>query len=453
MAGKKTASRQRHGGPQWSLDPLLAALPLALIVVGPALVIGVDDKTLRIYACQIATAVLVIHLGFGALGQRAHVRAPASVGSGNAGWLLAGVALLAVPLMNAIEPEAGLVAYLNFASGTVGGIAIAQVWRRTPHVYSWIDVGYLVLLVAGTVQLLVPILGASSVNALHQSTETPWGNSSLASGALVVTALIVMARSTHMGRFRKLAITIGLVAIGVALLTLTRGSIIGASVGAVFFLWSKVDQRPRRSEDTTPRGGRLAATTSRHVDPSVLGRLLLRALAVVVPVVGYLIVERATELRAQLGERVHLNVDTRLALYRLAWEHFLESPLTGTGWASFRGASLDTVGENQTFAHNLVFSMLQIGGLMSFPYLVALAVLMYRAFRHGGPYAAAIAAAIAISMTQPFFESTVCNLIVLPVAILAGLPTKTASSDPVGLPPTRLAELARREYSSLGKTG
>jgi hypothetical protein len=79
------------------------------------------------------------------------------------------------------------------------------------------------------------------------------------------------------------------------------------------------------------------------------------------------------------------------------------------------------VGENQTFAHNLVFSMLQIGGLLSIPYLVVLAVLSYRAFRHGGPYAAAIAAAIAISMTQPFFESTVCNLIVLPVALLAGL--------------------------------
>jgi hypothetical protein len=54
----------------------------------------------------------------------------------------------------------------------------------------------------------------------------------------------------------------------------------------------------------------------------------------------------------------------------------------------------------------------------------------YRALRHGGPYTAALAAAIAISMTQPFFESTVCNLIILPVAFLAGLPTGSTPSSP-----------------------
>src|SRR5690348_12695145 len=347
VANVKRASRPRHAAPQWSLDALIAGLPLILIAVGPALVIGVDDKTLRIYASQLAVAGLVIHIAFSALAQHDHSRRPAAVGPDLAGPLLAGVALLAVPLMGSIEPDAGLVAYMNFAVGTVGGIAIAHLWKRFPRGYSWIDVGYLTFLVAGTIQLVVPIVGSSSLNSLHQSTQTPWGNSSLASGAIVVTALIVMARSAHMGRYRKLSIMIGLTAIGVALLTLTRGSIIGATVGAVVFLWTKVD--------AGTRGRQAQVTASRHVDGRLLGRLVLRGLAVLVPLVGFIIVEQATELRAQLGERVHLNVDTRFALYRLAWENFLERPLAGTGWASFRGAALDTVGENQTFAHNLVF--------------------------------------------------------------------------------------------------
>jgi hypothetical protein len=73
--------------------------------------------------------------------------------------------------------------------------------------------------------------------------------------------------------------------------------------------------------------------------------------------------------------------------------------------------------------------MLQIGGLLSVPYLVVLAVLVYKALRRGGSYAAAVAAAVAVSMTQPFFESTVGNLIVLPVVLLAGLGAPPEGGD------------------------
>jgi O-antigen ligase len=249
-----------------------------------------------------------------------------------------------------------------------------------------------------------------------------WGVSSMVAGGLVVGALIVMARSASLGRNRKFAVAVGLVAIGVALLTLTRGAVIAACVGAMFFLWSKPgQQRPRRL--------RPALTASRHVDISVLVRLLARVLAVFVPVVGLIAVERVTELRAHVNTQVYENIDIRFEMYRLAWEEFLKSPWTGTGWASFRESSLGITGQSLTFAHNLVVSMLQIGGLLSLPYLVALSFLAYRALRHGGPYTAAVAASIAISMTQPFFESTFCNLIFLPVAFLAGLSTTTAAED------------------------
>jgi O-antigen ligase len=268
-------------------------------------------------------------------------------------------------------------------------------------------------------QLLVSLGGAASIDSLHQSSETPWGNSNFVAGCLVVAALVAMARSASLGRHRKYVVAVGLAAIGVALLALSRGAIIAACVGAVFFLWSKSAQR-------APRRQRSPATASKRLDYNVIPRIFLRTLSVLIPVATFIALDRATELRAQLNDRVYANVDVRVTLFQLAWDEFLKNPLTGTGWASFRQASLDAVGESQTFAHNVVFSMLQIGGLLAVPYLVVLLVLMYRAMVCGGPYRAAVAAAIAVSMTQPFFESTVGTLIILPIVVLAGLPTERA---------------------------
>lgn len=410
-----TPAPQTHNASQWSLDAALAGLPLALIVVGPAALVGIGGRTLPVYASQIAVAVLVVHIGFGAIAHRSHGQMPATMR-----WLLAATAILALPLIWSQDPPAGALAYANFAAGTVGGVAIAHVWKGMARGYSWIDVGYIVFLIGGVTQLLVRYSGASSLNTLHQSSPMPWGVTSVVAGGLVVAALTVMARSANLGRHRKYAITLGLVTIGVALLTLTRGAIIAACVGAMFFLWSKSGRhRPRRS-------------SSRTVDADAVVRLLARVLTVFVPIVGLIGIERATELRAQLNTQVHTNVDIRLDMYRLAWEDFIRNPLTGTGWASFRETSLDFTGQSETFAHNLVISMLQIGGLLSLPYLVALSYLAYRALRHGGPYTAAITAAIAVSMTQPFFESTVCNLIVLPIAFLAGISTRKAADNDNG---------------------
>lgn len=410
-------SRHKHAAPGWSLDAALAGLPLALIAVGPAIVAEVGSRTLPVYASQIAVAVLLVHIGFVALAQRSCGDVPVTVR-----WLLAAMALLAVPLIWSTDPAAGILAYFNFASGTVGGIAIALVWRRMSREYSWIDVGYVVFLIAGVAQLLVRYSSASSVNSLHQSSPMPWGVSSVVAGGLVVAALIVMARSARLGRHRKYAVTLGLVALGVALLTLTRGAVVAACVGAMFFLWSKSGRQ-------LPQQSRLQSTAARRISHKVPVQLISRTLAVLIPVVGFVAIEHATALRAQINGQVYANIGTRFEMYQLAWEEFLKRPLTGTGWASFREASLSATGQSQTFAHNLVVSMLQIGGLMALPYLVALSFLAYRALRHGGPYTAAVAAAIAVSMTQPFFESTVCNLIVLPVAFLAGLGAATSTQD------------------------
>lgn len=427
----KTPAGQMQAVPPWSLDAALAGLVVAAIAVGPAISMGVGDRTLPVYASQLAIAVLVVHMGLSGLAQRSFGGLPAT-----ARWLLASVALLAIPLVWTNDP-AGLLAYLNFASGTVGGIAIAQMWKAMPLRYSWIDVGYIVFLLGGLTALLGSLSRAQSANSLHQSSMTPWGNSNFVAGCIVVAALIVMGRSIHVGRHRKFAITFGLAGIGVALLTLSRGAAIAACVGAMVFLWSKSGRQ-------LPRRLRPASTVSGSADLSLLGRLLSRVLAIFIPVLGFIAIDHATDLRAQVNTQVMRNVDTRFEMFRLAWEEFLSSPLTGTGWASFREAALAAVGESQTFAHNLVLSMLQIGGLLSVPYLVALSVLMYRGLRHGGPYRAAVAASIAVSMAQPFFESTVGNLTSLPVAFLAGLSTVAAVD---GSNPTRALSSRRTPIS------
>jgi hypothetical protein len=422
MTVTRTSAGQMPAVSPWSLDAALAGLVVAAIAVGPAISVGVGDRTLPVYASQLAIAVLVVHMGLSGLAQRSFGGLPAM-----ARWLLASVALLAIPLAWTNDP-AGLLAYLNFASGTVGGIAIGQMWKAMPADYSWVDIGYIVFLLGGLTALLGSLSRAQSANSLHQSSTTPWGNSNFVAGCIVVAALIVMARSIHVCRKRKFAIVFGLAAIGVALLTLSRGAAIAACVGAMVFLWSKSGRQ-------LPRRLRGASTASEPADISLLVRLLSRVLAVFIPVLGFIAVDHATDLRAEVNTQVMRNVDTRFEMFRLAWEEFLSSPLTGTGWASFREAALGTVGESQTFAHNLVLSMLQIGGLLSVPYLVALSVLMYRALRYGGPYTAAVAAAIAISMGQPFFESTVGNLISLPVVLLAGLSTVTAAEVSTAIRP------------------
>ncbi len=395
-------------GYAWSLDALLASLPIALVVLGPILLLPIGGRSLPIYASQIAIALLFVHLFTSQLALRKqgladhHHPMPTPIK-----FLIFGVFLLAIPLYRAADPAAGLLAYLNFASGSLGAIALASVWRRNVAEYSWIDLAYVVFASVGVAQLLMSFRQADSINALHQSSQTPWGNSNFVAGCLVVVAFIIIGRSGAIGKYRLVSIAAGAAIIGTAMLTLSRGAAVAACIGGMCLLWSKFG--PRISD------------SAKDVRTRALGqivRMALRGLAVLLPFGAFLIVDWATTLRAVVNTQVHENVDTRLAMYELAWNEFLRAPFTGTGWASFREASLANIGQSQTFAHNSVLSLLQIGGMLSLPFLLSLAFLIYHALKGGGPYTAAIAASVTISMTDPFFESLVGNLLAIPFALV-----------------------------------
>ena len=432
----ESLGRQRHFIAPWSLGVALAGLTLALIPVGAAISVGLAGRTLNIYASQIALTILVIHIAFSALYERSGGWLdPAMV------WLLLALVALALPLLWSTDLPGGVVAYMNFASGLVGGIAIAVIWKGVPHGFSWIDIGYAVFLVAGVAQLAFSLVDAGTVNAMHQAAQTPWGNSNFVAGCLVIGSFVLMARSLIVGIYIKWAMALGVTAIMVAALTLSRGAIVAASVGGMVFLWSVFSPMRERQRFEVSKNS---------ADSVPLGQLVTRGLAVLAPVAAIFAVFWATELRAGVNDRVHRNVEDRLSIYGLAWNEYIENPLTGTGWASFRATAEQTSGFSTTFAHNFVLSMLQLGGALSIPYLLAIAYLAYRAARYGNLYLAPVAAGFAIAMTDPFFESFVGNMLWLPVLLIAGLPTgEVGRAQHTG---TKLGvEVERRASSTSGR--
>ena len=167
------------------------------------------------------------------------------------------------------------------------------------------------------------------------------------------------------------------VGVFVAILTLSRGALLAAAVGLLVLFWS---------------AGRTVWTRGLFRTAGAVGVLA------VVPVMQYLI-----SARSQGGFNPEENVADRFTLFELAWRSFLESPITGTGWLALRDMSADNI----SFAHNMVVSFLQIAGLFGAAYVVILLVESFRAMRRRPLMGAAVAAALAVSMSDPFFESAI----------------------------------------------
>ena len=376
-------------------------------------------STLPVYASQIAIAVLVIHIGFSVLATVVTAactchNAMAAGGHGHCLQSHSSGQPTQPPAYSRTSTSCPgrWAAWLSRRSGSDMPTRVFLDRRRIP-----------VFLIAGVTQLLVRYSNASSVNSLHQSSPMPWGVTSVVAGGLVVAALIVIARSASLGSNRKYAVT-----------RRSRRNWRGPADP-----YPGSDHRRMRRGRSSSCGQDLAGKNHKAASVGVeapvlwtqqlMVRLLSRVLAIVIPVAGFIAIEHVTDLRAQVNSQVHTNIDIRFQMYRLAWEEFLRSPLTGTGWASFRECHWSIpakVKPSHTIWWSPCFRLVACCHFHTWRFWPTWRIGL---LRHGGPYTAAVAASIAVSMTQPFFESTVCNLIFLPIAFLAGLSNATTEGD------------------------
>ncbi|WP_082497280.1 O-antigen ligase [Arthrobacter sp. Leaf137] len=369
----------------FTMERVLAFAVIASIPVGPILSVGISGRGAHVSLAQLLSLILLIHLLFSKLASFGHLKS----GFG----ITAALSLtMGPPLVLATDMAPAAVAYFNYATGVIGGIAVGYVWSRASiNRLGLVDLGLVVFLVAGGGQLIVSYLSASSVNALHQNAQTPWGNSNYAAACLVVGSFVLLSRGIETRRVLLLLIPV-LVAVIAALLTLSRGAAISLAVGLAVLLWT---------------GGREAWQ-----------KAAFRLSSVVLPFLAYFILNQVEDLRYQGSSHANSNIESRFILFDAAWRDFLSSPIIGNGWVSFREISASAV-EEQSFAHNLFLSFLQIGGVVfGLSSVIIVLTLMVLAIRRNWLIAPAVAAAFTISMSDPFFESTVANLLVLSVIFL-----------------------------------
>ncbi|MEW1918629.1 O-antigen ligase family protein [Pseudarthrobacter oxydans] len=362
------------------IDQFLAALIFAAIPFGPVINIGTSGRGAHVALAQVLTFVLALHLAFTKLASITSFKTGLGFGLGL-------VLIMAPALFIAPDIAPAAVAYFNYSTGVVGGIVIGMAWARSErHTLGVIDAGLAAFLLLGTAQLLTGFLGASSLNSLHQNAQTPWGNSNYVAACLVVGAFVLLARGLETHSFRRVLVPV-IAAIIVAMLTLSRGAALSMAVGAAVLLWT-AGTRPWQKS-------------------------ILRLCSIFLPILAIYMVTQLEDLRYQGSSHANSNIESRLKLFNAAWADFVESPWFGNGWISFRSVSAGAV-EEQSFAHNFLLSFLQIGGIfLGLLTVVIFLALMIRAIRRNPYIAPPLFAAFAISMSDPFFESTVANLLTL----------------------------------------
>lgn len=275
--------------------------------------------------------------------------------------------------------------FLTLATGTLTGVIVAIVWNRSTDRLNLVDVGCAGFIVLTCAQLLGRLNGAVSVSDFHRDGSVSWGGSNYVAGVLVVASLVLLGRL----RFLNAPVVTFLVPIaGVlgAVVTLSRGSAVAASVGIGVFLLSK---------------GRGARTSS----PMRIARLLLIA----VPFAAVRVVQTILEYRSVGGYNPLANNRTRLELYGIAWRQFSSSPFFGTGWYGMR--DFRVAGTNISFAHNFVLSFLQIGGIFGGLAVLVVVFVSVTAIICRTPFSAAVASALVVASLDPFLEGVQGSLV------------------------------------------
>lgn len=326
--------------------------------------------------CVVASALVLLDLTLTRIGGRKN-----SLVAQDFGPVMAGVMFLMCALLLQGPSAAAVLTAFSFALPTLGGWIAGRRWGGLWEERSWIDVGLMIFAGITCVSLVVIAAAAGSVSEFHRASVLPWGASNYVAGVLVVCALLLWARH----RVVRAAGTLSVIAGVVSILTLSRGAFVALGAGMLVLLWN-------------------AGRTS-------LSRLTLRVFSGAVLFLGVFGMERITAQRSVGGYDPGSNISARFELYELAWHQFFASPIVGTGWLGMRDPAFATLGHSVSFAHNIVLSFLQIGGLLGLIWLVILGKAALRCWRTAPVLRPALAASLAIAMTDPFFEGSVAALV------------------------------------------
>lgn len=379
----------------WSVGAALSGIAFLLIPLGTTADIGISSLPLPMP--YLVAPLLLLHT-VGARMQKDPVGRGRIESLGPLGlWSLIPLAALILAI-HPITSRATLTA-LHFMVGVLLGALIGVNWRKAGHGRSFVSLGLLGFTAITVAQLAAIFLESRSPTAFHSEAVLSWGASNYVAGVLVTAAFVLIGQRS----FARLSVLVGYAALVVALGTLSRGAILAVGAGAAAHLWST---------------GRTPAA-----------KFALRLSCISLPILGMMLLGKVTALRSVGGYDPTQNTDARFVLYRAAWEQFKANPIFGTGWTGLESALPSQF--VTALAHNIVLSLLQIGGTLGVIMLVILFRLNRAAWRTPSARGA-LAGAAAISMTDPFYEGLVGSMLILAFIVsvtrIAGTPPD-ADSD------------------------
>lgn len=376
-----------RGGPDaerdeaWSLSGLLAATSLVLIPLGTFADVGLGSLAIPL---PYAVAPLLFLDAFARLLSRLPSRTAILGSIGPAGpWLISLTAVTTVVSHTMSGPA--LLSAANFIVGTSMGAIIGATWSRCRRALGFVSLGVCFFAFVSCLQLFRILLTSGSVSTFHQNATLPWGGSNFVAGVLVVCGFLILSKKPLGSLMSPLLSLFVLLSAG---LTLSRGALLAGGVGSAAYFWTV---------------GRRKST-----------RLILRFACLAVPFIAFYLLAHITALRSTGGYDPSQNTDARFVIYRVAWSEFVDHPALGTGWTGLTEALPS--GLPASFAHNVVLSYLQIGGLIGLMILLLLLRLNLEAWTDHS-VRAPLAAAATISMTDPFYEGFVGALIIMAILV------------------------------------
>ncbi len=346
------------------------AAVILTVAVGPVTFTGLSTSAHVVFTTQV---IAVIYILLRAVGPASKVPMR---GKGICAIL---IAAMTPALVVAPDFRSAVLAYTNYTTGVLAALIVAAGFS-TEGSGSYIRRAFYWLPVITAVQLVFSLRNATQLSAFHQNARISWGDSNYVAALIIVWVTVTVPYMIEQRRRLRSYLPLIFAAV-VALLTLSRGATIAAAVGMASIIWW---------------------STKRST-----WRLALRATVTFVPLVAILAVGYIGHLRSAQNHNAATNVASRFSLYRIALKDFENSPLLGHGWVSLRAESAAAIGEQESFAHNLFASFLQMGGLIALPVIIFVIVATITLCRRSSPLFPAALAGFAISMSDPFFEGYV----------------------------------------------